>query len=271
MKKFSKKTPIILIKLGGSFITNKESSMSLKRSVIKNIIDQIIKIQQELPDKKLIIGHGQGSFAHVPAKKYQTIDGFINDESRLGMAIVQDRAAQLNRSIVEEFLKKKVPAVTFAASNTLITKNREAQNDFFVLLESYLEQGLFPVTFGDVIVDDSMGCTIWSTESILGFLTEKFTEKNYIVEKIIHLTEVSGFLNQDQEVLPEITNKNWPELKKMLTKTRGADVTGGMKLKIEESLQLANDYGVSSYIIPGKDDNLFKLLVEKQKVGTKIS
>ena len=222
----------------------------------------------------LLLG-GSGSGKTIFSLQF-LLQGLKNNENCAYIALDEKKETILKNAKafgwnLEEFVKKKVPAVTFAASNSLITKNREVQNDFFVLLESYLEQGLFPVTFGDVIVDNSMGCTIWSTESILGFLTEKFTEKNYIVEKIIHLTEVTGFLNQDQEVLPEITNKNWPELKKMLTKTRGADVTGGMKLKIEESLQLAEKYGVSSHIISGKNGNLFKLLVEKQQVGTKIS
>jgi isopentenyl phosphate kinase len=39
------------------------------------------------------VGHGQGSFAHVPASKYQNYGCFINEESVLGMAIVQDSAA----------------------------------------------------------------------------------------------------------------------------------------------------------------------------------
>jgi len=271
MKKFSKKTPIILIKLGGSIITNKESHMSLRKSVIKKLVRQIIKIQTDFPDKKLIISHGQGSFAHVPAHKYKTMDGFINEDSVYGMAVVQNAAAQLNRAVVKEFLKEGIPAATFAMSNSLITNNKKAVKDFFGLLETYLEKGLFPITCGDVIVDESMGCTIWSTEKILGHFVKRFKENGYCVEKVIHLTGVAGFLDKEKEVIPEITNKNWENLKSLLTKTKGIDVTGGMSLKIEESLMLANKYGVNSYIISEKNNNLYKLLADKKWLGTKIS
>ncbi|NCN45634.1 MAG: hypothetical protein COU63_03805 [Candidatus Pacebacteria bacterium CG10_big_fil_rev_8_21_14_0_10_36_11] len=267
---FNKKTPLILVKLGGSLITNKEIDASVKKEVLKDLISQIKKIRNDFPGIQLIIGHGQGSFAHVPAKKYETMSGFINENSRLGMAIVQDKAAQLNRLVVEEFLSQEIPAVTFAVSNTVITDNRNEKSNFFALLEEQLNQGLFPITYGDVLVDSKVGCTIWSTDIILNYLASKFIETGYLIDKVIHLTEVAGFLDDDGQIIENIEQQNWPELKKFLTKTRGVDVTGGMELKIEESLDLAKKHQVISYVIAGKDNNLYKLIAGENWVGTKI-
>jgi isopentenyl phosphate kinase len=271
MKKFSKKNPITLIKLGGSVITNKASSMSLKRQAIEDLVEQVKKIREEFPKEQIIVSHGQGSFAHIPAHKYKTMDGFINEGSLYGMAVVQDVAARLNREIVKEFLNQGIPAVSFLMSNSLITNNKKAEENFFVLLEKYLEKGLFPITCGDVIIDKKMGCTIWSTEKILNFFVEQFTNKGYFVKRVIHITEVDGFLNDKKEVIKKISSESWKDYQKHLRKTRGIDVTGGMDLKIEESLKLVKKFNITSYIMSGKNNNLFNFFAKKEWIGTEIS
>lgn len=266
-----KKKPIILIKLGGSVITNKDIPMSMKNGYLSSLVKQVANALNKATDKQIIVGHGSGSFGHVPASKYETIKGFLNEESKLGMAIVQDAAAQLNRKVVYEFIKNEIPAVTFAPSNTLVTTSRQEQDNFFKLLEMYLEKGLFPVTYGDVVVDTKQGCTIWSTEEVLAFLAERFLSEGYTVDSLVHVTEVPGFLDGKKQVIPQITRQNWPQLKKHLGLTKGFDVTGGMSLKIEESLTLA-DQGVKSVILSGtQQDNLYNYLVGKNWIGTAIS
>lgn len=266
-----KKKPITLIKLGGSVITNKDIPMSMKNGFLASLVKQVARAVEEKPEKQLVIGHGSGSFGHVPASKYKTIDGFKDEESVLGMAIVQDAAAQLNRKVVYEFIKNDLPAVTFAPSNTLVTASNKERANFFSLLEMYVERGLFPITYGDVIVDTKQGCTIWSTEKVLSFLTEMFLEEGYQIDSVIHVTEVAGFLDDKKQIVPEINKKNWLDLKKNLGITKGFDVTGGMALKIEESLALAQK-GVKSVILSGtKDNNLYNYLVGEDWVGTTIN
>jgi isopentenyl phosphate kinase len=264
------KKNLTLIKLGGSIITDKEIPMSLRGAILKRLVGEIASAKQEKPDQLLIVGHGQGSFAHVPASQYQTMAGFINEESVLGMAIVQDSAAALNRLVVHEFLKHELPAVSFYASNTIITKKRKLLNFCADAIDQYLQKGLLPVTCGDVLVDSDQGCTIWSTEKILAFLADYFLEKKLQVNKIIHVTEVAGFLDKQGRVVPEITATTWPKISRDLRHTRGFDVTGGMGLKIEESLALAKK-GIESVIISGMmKDNLFWALSGQDCVGTTI-
>jgi isopentenyl phosphate kinase len=262
---------VTLIKLGGSIITNKEIPMSLRSDLLANLVKEIAVAKQQLPDELFIVGHGQGSFAHVPATRYKTMDGFCSEESVLGMAIVQDSAASLNRLVVREFLKNELPAVSFYASNVIVTKQRVAKTFCVDVLRQYLEKGLLPVTCGDVLVDTMQGCTIWSTEQILAFFANYLDDHDFVVKRIIHITEVPGFLDQNKKLIENINQSNWPELKKMLTTTKGFDVTGGMGLKVEESLALAKK-GIKSFILSGmKTNNLYSALIDKDFVGTEVS
>jgi len=265
------KEQFTFIKLGGSVITDKDVAGKIRSEQLSSLVDQIKRAQTEVPGKKLIVGHGSGSFGHVPAAKFETIKGFVDEESILGAAIVQHAAAKLNREVVAEFIKNGLPAVTFAPSNTLIVEDHQAKQDFFNLLEVYLEKGLFPVTYGDVVADLKQGWTIWSTEEVLGSLAKMFLKKGQTVDSMVHVTQVAGFLNEKNETIPEITAQTWPDLKKHLGQTRGTDVTGGMELKIEESLKLAAN-GVQSVILSGLTaDNLYNYLVGKNWIGTKIA
>lgn len=264
------KKNITLIKLGGSIITDKEIPMSLRADVLTRLVSEIAQAKAANPDNLLVVGHGQGSFAHVPATTYKTMDGFINEDSVLGMAITQDSAASLNRLVVHEFLKHELPAVSFYASNTIVTKKQVALHFCAEAIVEYLLKGLLPVTCGDVLVDTAQGCTIWSTEKILAFLATYFAEKQFKVGKIIHVTEVAGFLDKDDQVMSVITAETWPQISQDLRRTRGFDVTGGMGLKVEESLALAAQ-GIESVIISGMEkNNLYRAITSQEIIGTMI-
>lgn len=263
--------PVTLIKLGGSVITNKEIPMQLRASVLNRLVDEIKLAVSKRPDELLVVGHGQGSFAHVPAVKYQTMNGFIDQESRLGMAIVQDSAAQLNRLVVHAFLNAGLPAVTLSPANSLVTAARKADSFFTDVFEAYISQELFPVTHGDVLVDRKQGCTIWSTEEVLAFFATEFVKRGWTVKQIIHVTEVDGFYDDQKNVVPTLTAQNWPTLSSALSQTKGFDVTGGMGLKISESLKLA-ELGIQSKILSGlKKGNLYNALIGNDWIGTTIT
>lgn len=268
---------ITLIKLGGSVITNKEVPMMVRRQVLRRLILEIVAAQKKLNQKQLtkeifILGHGGGSFPHVPALRYRVKSGFHNGESKMGMAITQDSAAQLNRIVVKECLNQNLPAVSFAFSNTLITHQKKSQHWDGTVLAEYLRLGLLPVTYGDVIADNQQGCTIWSTESIFSFLVDWLNgQAEYEVKRVVHVNEVAGVLDNAGQVVSEISPQDKAELKKMMTKTKGFDVTGGMWHKIEASLKLAKQ-GIETDIISGLiPQNLYATLTSQVHKGTHVS
>jgi isopentenyl phosphate kinase len=188
----------------------------------------------------------------------------------MGMAIVADAAAQLNRIVVHEFLEADIPAVSLLPSQCLVTNGRVADSYFTCVFEEYIKHGLLPVTGGDVLADRQQGCTIWSTEEVLSFFARQFEEQGWKVEQIVHVTESDGVYDADKKLLKEVTKINWPIVKEAITATKGFDVTGGMGLKLQESLQLG-ELGIESKIIGGiHTNNLYHALSGHEFVGTVV-
>lgn len=252
-------------------ITNKEVPMMVRQHVLERLAREITRARSG-SDDLYVIGHGQGSFAHAPALRYKTMDGFIRKDSVVGMAITQDSAAQLNRIVVKAFLAEQQPAVSFLFSNSLVTRSGKSQHFCAEVLDQYLEKGLLPITGGDVIVDSKQGCTIWSTEKVLAHLAEYYIhQKQFEVKRVIHVTEVEGVLAADGSIFEQVHSENFAEVAKLINGTKGFDVTGGMAHKLEESLDLAQQ-GVDSYILSGlKKNNLYNALIGSDWHGTKVS
>ncbi len=261
--------PVILVKLGGSLITNKSKPFSERREVIADVVGQIKKAYDE-NGLELVVGHGGGSYPHVPAEKYRTMEGNIHEESVYGAAVVEDAAAQLNRIVVGEFLKQKIPAVTVNPSSLMLLDNGKLSGAFLKVIEKMLKLRMVPVVYGDVIFDRKSGFTIWSTEKLLNFLAQSWLKERKRVNKIIHCGETDGFL-VDGKVVEKITPKTFGGLKKHIQATQGFDVTGGMLHKIEEALAAAKN-GIDSYIIGGNHGgNLYRAIKGKEFIGTKIT
>ena len=91
---------LILIKLGGSVITDKKKDFTVREENILRLAREV-KAALGTGNNKIIIGHGAGSFAHVPAHKYQTKEGLINEiqskdykDSLYGMSVTEDAATE---------------------------------------------------------------------------------------------------------------------------------------------------------------------------------
>ena len=78
---------ITLLKLGGSLITDKSQAHTARPELIRRLAEEIRSAWE--PDRSpLIIGHGSGSFGHIPAKKYGTRGGVRTEEEWTGFAEV---------------------------------------------------------------------------------------------------------------------------------------------------------------------------------------
>ncbi len=276
------KNHVTLLKLGGAVITNKEIPESIRTDVLDRLIGEIARARKE-KEFLLVLGNGAGSFAHVPASRYKTLDGFIHEESKMGMAITQDAAARLNREVVTTCLTHGLPALTLAPSNSLVTDHKQAKTWFSEVFEEYLRKGMLPVTYGDVLIDQSQGCTIWSTDKVFSFFAKEFEQRGWEVDEIIHVTEAEGVWTQSdpqsitekqsqkKEIYTKITPEMTEEVKSAMTDTKGFDVTGGMWHKIEEALSLT-ELGITTRIISGIiPNNLYKVLLGDTSIGTQIT
>ncbi len=260
--------PIILIKIGGSLITDKTKEKSLKTQALATICQEIKKANNL--GKKLIIGHGAGSFAHFPAQKYQTHKGIINSDSFKGIAEVADIACQLNRLVVRNLIDIDVNAVSISPLSIMTAQNHELANINTDSLEEILKLDLLPVVYGDQIIDKKVGCTIFSTEKVLGFLALALKNKGYQIEKIIHCGETNGVYDLSGNTIPLINSANYSQYEQVLKGSNGVDVTGGMIHKVQETLALAQQ-GIPGLIIDGiEHGSLSQAIAGRQVLGTYI-
>jgi isopentenyl phosphate kinase len=261
---------LILVKLGGSLITNKSKPFTEEPGIIKRLVKEIHQARQQI-QADFLVGHGGGSYPHVPARKYRTAEGIINQKSFWGIAEVQDAAARLNRIVVREFLAVGEKAVSINPSSCLVTKNREIKNFFLEPLIKLLEFKMLPVVYGDVVLDEKQGCSILSTEKILDFLALRLQKKGWKVLRIVHCGKTDGVYDDKGNTIPKINLGNFAKIKRFLGGSDGVDVTGGMLHKVKECLKLAR-FGVNSLIVNGKrPGGLTKAILGEEVKGTLIS
>jgi isopentenyl phosphate kinase len=235
---------LILIKLGGSVITDKSKPFTARTDVIRKLAKEIKKDFLN-KNSDLIIGHGGGSFPHVPASKYQTQKGIINKDSVWGFCETADAAIQINRIVIKEFLKLKVPVASFAPLSFVYSSKM-----IFEHIKEALDIGIVPVIYGDVIMNPKQGFEIYSGEKTLDLLANKLS-KFYKKIKIIYYTDTSGVYDDRGKTIPLITPENFRQIKKFIKGSGNLDVTGGMIHKVEESLSLVQKLDAEVYITNG--------------------
>ena len=260
---------IILIKFGGSLITNKSKKDSINEKNL-NILSKQIKEAQDL-GYKLIIAHGQGSFAHYPAEKYNTSKGILNKKSYKGICEVAGKASQLNCIVTDNLYRIGVNAFSINPSSIIVSYNHNLKKIFTDSIEQLLKNNLTPVLYGDQIIDEKIGCTIFSAEKVINSVALNLKNKKYKIKKIIHCTDVDGVLDAKKNVIEEINLENFKNLKENIKSSKNIDVTGGMLHKVEQSLEMAQS-NIVSYIINGtRRGNLMDVIKGKKFAGTRIT
>lgn len=231
---------LILLKLGGSVITDKTQPFTARIDVIERIAAEIKNALAERGDDlQLIIGHGSGSFGHMAAAKYQTHQGAVLAESWLGFAEVAAAAAELNSIVMKSLRGAGVPAIKFQPSASTRTRGEQLMYFETFPLKEALKHGLVPVVYGDVSVDAAQGMSIVSTEKLFDNLARELSPS-----RIILAGQVDGVYDKDPvthpeaELIEDIDRTNWDEVEALLGGSHGTDVTGGMFSKVREMYRL---------------------------------
>lgn len=257
------KKKVVIIKLGGSIITDKSKPYTANIQVIKRLAREIKKA-----DVPVIIIHGQGSFAHTSAKKYGGMKGY---KSLWGIAKVMRDAMEMNRIVMDELLNAKLPAISFRPNSLFFAESgKMKKNNLATVLEA-LEQGLIPVIYGDVILDKKWKTTIFSGETVTRHLVNFLVKNKIKIKKVVQVGVTDGAYDDEGKTIEEITASTFQNIKKHLFATKTTDVTGGMQHKVEEAIRLAK-IGIPTIILNGnrKNELLHTLKGAKSKYQTKI-
>jgi len=258
----------ILIKLGGSLITDKSLAESPRLPVIRRLAAEIAGAAQA--GLRLIVGHGSGSFGHVAAARYRLSSGLTSVDQLAGVSLTQERAAALHQIVRRELLAAGARPFSLAPSSALVTEGAEPAAFLEEPLCLALSHGLLPVLYGDVVLDRGQGVAICSTERLFTLLAQRLPERGVVLKRALWLGETPGVWDGEGRVLPHLNRAAFDRQPGLFRGAAGTDVTGGMRHRVETGLTLA-DLGITSQILDGRVPGLLgQALAGAEVPGTVI-
>jgi isopentenyl phosphate kinase len=238
---------MILIKLGGSIITNKERPLSPRTKTIDSIARQLKKISEPF-----IIVHGGGSFGHYWSVKYDMHTRPAKYDYH-GVAIVKNSMVELNKIILDYFAKNKLnpyclPPTDFMAGNKpIIPKVKE--------VKKIAESNLVPVTFGDALWYGQKKSYILSGDKIMSILAKTLRPR-----LSIFVLNVDGLYSDFK------TKRLIRDMRDQQASIQDIpmDVTGGMKRKVEEATKISK-MGLKVFFVNGNKPQRIVDAIQKNK------
>jgi len=259
---------IIIIKLGGSLITEKNKPFSIRKKIIENSVKQIIDA-----NKKIILVHGGGSFGHPIAKKYGIMGGHqpsIQNQI-FGLAKTHASMEELNSYIINAFLNQNYPAISFQASSIFLKRFTGGFSNFLKPIQLSMDFGIIPVLYGDIILDNDGSFSIISGDQIIYELCKNL--KSYHISQVIFAFEQDGLYIKTKERNRELAKKLYVEELnhiQLADLREKIDVTGSIRNKLTVIKDICN-LGIPVKLINGLFDyNILKALKQENLSCTSI-
>jgi isopentenyl phosphate kinase len=250
---------LIILKIGGSVITEKGSISRARDAEINRISNEIAAFRKD-SDSQLILVHGAGSFGHPQAMKYKLNEGFDAE----GAYLTHTSVKILNSRVVESLNNSGVHALPVHPLSSCLLENGKLIDFQLGQIKVMLEKGIVPVLHGDVVMDRVKGVSVLSGDRIIPYLA--------IVLKATNIgagSDVDGVLDEKGAVIRKITPFNFLDMKKSIKGSGSTDVTGGMLGKVSELLELAGK-GVDSRIFNASRKGVVSRFLYGEDVGTLI-
>ena len=259
---------MIYLKLGGSLITDKSTPFTARQEVIHRLASEIADSIRQLQDQKLLIGHGSGSFGHHVASETGVHKGIHSPDQWEGFIKVWQAAQALHKILMNELRAAAIPSMSFSPSVSCVTVDGVIQELAVEPIKLAIEAGIVPVVHGDVVFDRSRGASIVSTEQVLIFLAKTLPPPTQVM---LAGKEPGVFADRtnDPEPLPSIDSNQFQQIQ--FSDIDGDDVTGGMRSKVREALELASQLPETEIRIFSAEppENLRKAL-QGEPLGTRI-
>lgn len=250
----------VIVKLGGSVLTRKRESERARPKVLERLARELLSARVTV-----LLLHGAGSFGHPGAHRFGLARAPANDaESRRrtrGAAIVATEVRRLHLAVLQALLRAGGAPVSIPLATT--ARNRSGQLEEFDPgpFERALAQGALPVSFGDVVPDETWGYSILSADTVAVELARRFRPP-----RVLFVSDVAGVLDRapgrKDRVIPEVT----ADVVRALAATATArDVTGGIRAKAEAMLAIAG-LGAEVGLISGLTDGALARAIRGETV-----
>jgi len=224
----------IVLKLGGSVVTDKAGDCAIRNDRIAACVKEIAR----RPGIHVVLVHGAGSCGHPQALRHR-LDRGVPPGDVSGIAETHHAVADLNRAVVDALRRAGREAVGIHPLGHCVAAAGRLKDPDWRPVGLLLSLGVTPVLHGDVVMDTARGASIVSGDQLVASLAKALSP-----DRVGLATDVAGVLGEDGAVLDRIRRGEGPGA---AGGSRNTDVTGGMEGKLTELLALA-DAGIGSSI-----------------------
>ncbi len=261
----------VFVKLGGSFITDKAVTDSLKGSRITAAARMLSKAVALAARRgrpiRLVLGHGAGSYGHILAKKYAAVQGVHPKHGWEGLFRIRESMTRMNLEFVRHCNRGGLFPVTVSPFAIARAKDGSLSGIETGCIESLLERGQVALLHGDVVLDSERGFTIASTEALL-----KALSRHVRFDRIVMVSDTDGVLDSAGATIPRLRHADLGRLGRVVGGSAAPDVTGGMRGKVAELLAILARGGGQARIMrcDGRAENLLNAVLGEGGGGTLI-
>ncbi len=225
---------LVIIKLGGSVITDKSKSKGVfRKKDVQRLALEISQVKKK-QDFDLIIVHGAGSFGHPIAKKYNLHKGYLGPKSSEGFALTKQAMLELGFLVWRELARAGINACVVIHSVVIKTSGRRISKFDTEFIEDLIRKRIAPVLFGDAVFDEKDGFSIVSGDVMVAYLSKKLK-----AAKVVYISNVDGVFdrnpktNRSAKLIPVINSKNYKEIVGAIEMNNKNDTSGEMRGKLE--------------------------------------
>lgn len=271
---------LVFLKLGGSLITDKTKPYTPRLDKLAEVAVEIKSALSGMPGLNLVLGHGSGSFGHYAVREQSnllnlpafplTSSGEKGVSFWNGFSEVWFQASQLNRFVMQALNKVSIPAISLPPSALVDARDGVIEHWDLTTLNSALKAGLVPVIYGDIVFDQVRGGVVLSTEALLFHLTQRLSIKRVLLAGLE--AAVWADFPARQQIVEKITPSTFNSISGKLGASHGTDVTGGMRSKVEEMLNLVQQIpDLRVQIFSGEENGNVEKALKGRSLGTLIT
>ncbi|MFB6160769.1 MAG: isopentenyl phosphate kinase [Haloferacaceae archaeon] len=216
---------MIVVKLGGSVITEKEDPETLDGAALAAAADAVADATDDL-----VVVHGGGSFGHHAAEEHGVGVADGTHDAAAAMA-VHGAMTTLDRFVLDRLHARDVAALPV---HPLSTAARDGEGRLDLPLgqvRTMLAEGFVPVLHGDVVAHAGEGVTVLSGDEVVVRVADGLG-----ADRVGLCSTVPGVLDADGAVIPRIDA--FADAADALGASEATDVTGGMAGKVRTLLDL---------------------------------
>ena len=182
----------LVLKLGGSLVTDKSQPYCLRANVLKAVAKEIKECLDLNLVQSLAIVHGVGSFGHPPVIQYKLHRGFTDQGQLLPISRTQSKVNELRTLICAELQDQGIPVNLFHTSSMAVAKRGKIIEMDLRAVKGFLDIGMVPVLGGDMVYDQDMGFSVGSGDQVAAILARELNATDLVLA-----TDVAGVFDAD--------------------------------------------------------------------------